>query len=322
MRNGRHQGDDGDDDRAIGGRVGRSADEGPATPEHRLALQRLRAGWGGMDGRTVLVTGATRGIGLETGVRLAEVGADVLVHGRDPGRGAAALAAVQAASAPDASPALFTADLSSLAGVRGLAAEVRASCPCLDVLVANAGVYAPERYETADGLELTFAVNAIAPILLAEALLPALRAARRPRIVILSSASHWTGELHWDDLQFGVPGSYDGIRAYDQSKLAVLMLTLALARRLRGSGVTAVCLDPGDVATTMLASGWPGLPGIPVEDGAVTSVYLASAPEVEGVSGVYYEDATPVRPLEAALDVAAQERLWDAVRDIAGPPGV
>ena len=91
------------------------------------------------------------------------------------------------------------------------------------------------------------------------------------------------------------------------------MLTLALARRLEGSGVSAACLDPGDVATTMLASGWPDLPGIPVEDGAVTSVYLASAPDAAGVSGVYFEDGAAVTPLAAALDVAAQERLWTAV---------
>ena len=151
----------------------------PMTPEHAQALERLRAGWGRMDGRSVLVTGATRGIGLETAVRLAGLGADVLVHGRDAGRGAAALAAVRAASAPGARPALYLADLGSLAGVRRLAAEVTRDRPRLDVLVANAGVYAPERRETADGLELTFAVNVVAPILLAAALLPALRAAGR-----------------------------------------------------------------------------------------------------------------------------------------------
>jgi NAD(P)-dependent dehydrogenase (short-subunit alcohol dehydrogenase family) len=134
------------------------------TPTHRAALARLRGAWSRMDGRTVLVTGATRGIGLETAVRLAALGADVLVHGRDPGRGTAALAAVQAASATTASPALHLADLSSLAGVRGLAAAVLEDNPRLDVLVANAGVYVPERVETTDGLEQTFAVNVVAPV--------------------------------------------------------------------------------------------------------------------------------------------------------------
>ena len=100
------------------------------------------------------------------------------------------------------------------------------------------------------------------------------------------------------------------------------MLTLALARRLEGSGVSAVALDPGDVATEMLASGWPGLPGIPVEDGAVTSVYLASAPDATGVSGAYFEDGAAVTPQEAALDVAAQERLVAAVEAVAGPLAV
>ena len=293
--------------------------DGSMTPEHRQALERLRAGWGRREGRQVLVTGATRGIGLETAVQLARLGADVLVHGRDAGRGAAALAAVHDASAAAASPSLHVADLGSLAGVRGLAAEVIQASPRLDVLVANAGVYAPERRETPDGLELTFAVNVVAPIVLAAALLPALRAAGAARVVILSSASHWTGEIHWDDLQLAAPGAYDGLRAYDQSKLAVLMLTMALARRVEGIGVTAVCLDPGDVATGMLASGWPGLPGIPVADGAVTSVYLASAPEAAGVSGAYFEDGAAITPLAAALDVAAQERLWAALEAVAGP---
>lgn len=292
------------------------------TPAHAAALRRLREGWGRMDGRRVLVTGATRGIGLETAVRLAGLGADVLVHCRDDVRGAAALATVRAASSGAASPALYTADLSTLAAVRGLAAAVLEDDPRLDVLVANAGVYVPERVETTDGLELTFAVNAVAPVLLAAGLLPALRAASPARVVVLSSASHWTGELQWDDLQLAAPGAYDGRLAYDRSKLAVLMLTLALARRLEGSGVTAVCLDPGDVATAMLAAGWPELPGIAVDDGAVTSVYLASAPEAAGLSGVYVEDGAVVAPLEAALDVSAQERLWAVVEAVAGPLGL
>jgi NAD(P)-dependent dehydrogenase (short-subunit alcohol dehydrogenase family) len=302
--------------------AGRGEEDGvddAMSPEHARELARLRAAWGRMDGRTVLVTGATSGIGLETATQLARLGADVLVHGRDAGRGAAALAAVQAASAPSAAPALYLADLSAPAAVRDLAAAVRRDRPRLAALVDNAGMFSPERRVAEDGLELTFAVNVVAPILLAVELLPALRAAAPSRIVVVSSASHWTGELHWDDLQLAAPGAWDAVAAYDQSKLAVTMLTLELAHRLQGSGVTAVCLDPGDVATRMLALGWPQLSGIPVESGAVTSVYLAASAQAGGLSGVYVEDGRPVEPPAAALDPQARARLWHEVARVCGP---
>jgi NAD(P)-dependent dehydrogenase (short-subunit alcohol dehydrogenase family) len=270
-----------------------------------------------MSGKIVLVTGSTDGIGRETAERLAALGAEVLVHGRDRRRGAAALAAVRAAS-PSGSGALYIADLSTVAGVRAFAARVRRDHTRLDVLLANAGVYAAGRTVTGDGLELTFAVNVVAPIVLASELLRELGAAAPARIVILSSASHWTGAMHWDDLQFASPGAYDGLVAYDQSKLAIAMLTFALARRLEGTGVSAVCLDPGDVDTGLLREGWPELPGITIAEGAATSVHLASAPEAEGLSGVYFEDGRETRPLEAALDGAAQRRLWAEVERLAG----
>lgn len=270
-----------------------------------------------LTGKSVLVTGSTDGIGREAAERLSALGADVLVHGRDERRGAAALAAVRAAS-PSGSGALHLADISTVAGARTLAADVRRSHPRLDVLLANAGVYAAQRSVTADGLELTFAVNAVAPIVLAAELLPALRAAAPARIVILSSASHWTGEMHWDDLQFAAPGAYDGLVAYDQSKLAIALLTFELARRLQGTGVTAVCLDPGDVDTELLREGWPELPGISIADGAATSVYLASSAEAEGLSGVYFEEGIETTPLEAALDGGAQRRIWAEVERLGG----
>lgn len=270
-----------------------------------------------MTGKTVLVTGSTDGIGRETAERLSALGAVVLVHGRDRRRGAAALAAVRAAS-PSGSGALHLADISTVAGARTLAADVRRSHPRLDVLLANAGVYAAERSVTADGLELTFAVNVVAPVVLAAELLPALRAAAPARIVILSSASHWTGEMHWDDLQFAAPSAFDGLVAYDQSKLAIALLTFELARRLQGTGVTAVCLDPGDVDTGLLREGWPELPGISIADGAAASVHLASSLEAEGRSGVYFEDGIETTPLEAALDGGAQRRIWAEVERLSG----
>ena len=270
-----------------------------------------------MSGKTVLVTGSTDGIGRETAERLAVLGAEVLVHGRDRRRGAAALAAVRAAS-PSGSGALYLADLSTVAGTRAFAGQVRRDHPVLDVLLANAGVYAAQRKLTPDGVELTFAVNVVAPIVLADELLPALRAAAPARVVVVSSASHWTGGMHWDDLQFSAPDAYDGLVAYDQSKLAIALLTFELSRRLEGAGVSAVCLDPGDVDTKLLREGWPELPGVSIADGAATSVYLASSPEADGLSGVYFEDGRETRPLEAALDRDAQRRIWAEVERLAG----
>ena len=268
-----------------------------------------------MTGKTVLVTGSTDGIGRQTAVELAALGADVLVHGRDARRGAAALAAVQAASA-GGSAALYLADLSTVAGVRGLGARICAGHARLDVLVNNAGLYSRERRVTGDGLELTFAVNVLAPFVLSRELLPLLRAAAPSRIVNLSSASHWTGEMHWADLQSAA--GYESIAAYDQSKLAVTLFTFELARRLVGSGVTVVCLDPGDVDTKMLRAGWPDLPGIDVVAGAATSVQLAASPEAAGVSGVYYEDGRQTVPLEASLERVSQARLWGILEGLAG----
>ena len=268
-----------------------------------------------MTGKTALITGSTDGIGRQTAVELAALGAEVLVHGRDARRGAAALAAVRAASA-GGSAVLYLGDLSTRAGVRDLGARVRDQHARLDVLVNNAGVYSPERCATGDGLELTFAVNVLAPFMLSRELLPLLRATAPSRIVNLSSASHWTGEMHWADLQFA--GGYESIVAYDQSKLAVTLLTFELARRLNGSGVTAACLDPGDVDTAMLRAGWPDLPGSDVIGGAATSVHLATSPDVAGVSGVYYEGGRETAPLAASLDRGSQARLWRILEGLAG----
>jgi retinol dehydrogenase-14 len=268
-----------------------------------------------MAGKTALVTGSTDGIGRQTAVELAALGADVLVHGRDARRGAAALAAVRAASA-GGSAVLYLGDLSTRAGVLDLGARVRDRHARLDVLVNNAGVYSPERRATSDGLELTFAVNVLAPFMLSRELLPVLRATAPSRIVNLGSASHWTGEMHWADLQLA--GDYESIVAYDQSKLAVNLLTFELARRLNGSGVTAVCLDPGDVDTAMLRAGWPDLPGGDVVAGAATSVHLASSPDVAGVSSVYYEGGRKTAPSAASLERGSQARLWRILVGLAG----
>lgn len=265
----------------------------------------------------MLVTGSTDGVGRQTAVELAALGATVLVHGRDAERGAAALAEVRTAMRAAGAlgdAALHLADLSTLAGVVALAAEVRRDRPRLHVLVNNAGVYAPRRVTTADGLELTFAVNVVAPFLLTRELLPLLHASAPARIVNLSSTSHWQGVLHWDDLQ--LEHGFTPLVAYEQSKLAMTLFTLALARRLAGSGITAVCLDPGNVDTAMLRAGWPDLKGVDLVSGAWTSVHLAASPEVEGVTGVYYERREETTPPAASLEREAQARLWAALEGI------
>jgi NAD(P)-dependent dehydrogenase (short-subunit alcohol dehydrogenase family) len=265
-----------------------------------------------MRGKTVLVTGSTDGIGRQTAIELARLGAAVIVHGRDRDRGRAALAAVRESAAAYGGPAaeceLLLADLSTAAGARGLAAAVAARHRRLHVVINNAGVYSPRRETTEDGLELTFAVNVLAPFVLTRAVLPLLRAAAPARIVNLSSTSHWQGAMQWDDLQ--LERDYDPLVAYEQSKLAMTLLTFELARRLTGSGITAVCLDPGNVDTGMLRAGWPELQGVGHVTGAATSVYLASSPRVQGVTGVYYERGRETPPPAFSLDREAQSRLW------------
>lgn len=267
-------------------------------------------------GKVVLVTGSTDGIGRVTAVALARRGATVLVHGRDEARGRAVLDDVRAAG--DGGGELYLADLSVLGEVRRLAAEVGRAHPRLDVLIDNAGTYAAERTVTPNGLELTFAVNVAAPFMLCRLLLPALCAAAPSRIVNLSSASHWTGEMSWDDLMG--ERDYDALRAYDMSKLAMTLLTYELADRLRGSGVTVVCLDPGDVDTKLLAAGWPELPGIDLASGAATSVFLGSTPDVQRFHGTYFERGRPVQSSQASRDVHARRRLWLAVERRCGVP--
>lgn len=272
-----------------------------------------------MRGKTVLVTGSTDGIGRQTAIELARLGAVVIVHGRDGSRGAAVLAAVRKAAAANGGPAaeceFLLADLSTAAGARALAEAVWARRRRLDVLINNAGVYMPRRVTTGDGLELTFAVNVLAPFVLTRALLPLLRAAAPARIVNLSSTSHWQGVMHWDDLQ--LERDYDPLVAYEQSKLAMTLFTFELARRLAGSDITAVCLDPGNVDTGMLRAGWPELQGVDHVTGAATSVYLASSPQVQGVGGVYYEGGRETPPPALSLDRESQARLWTILERMA-----
>ena len=275
--------------------------------------------------KTVLVTGGTGGIGKATAIGLARLGARVGVTGRDAARAEAAAADIRTAAGRSAVDA-FGADLSSQTEVRRLAAEVLDAYPRLDVLVNNVGGSWAHRHVTADGLEHTFALNHLAPFLLTNLLLERLVASAPARVVTVSSGAHNNGRIDFDDLQ-GTK-TYSGQRAYPQSKLANVMFTYELARRLSGTGVTATVLHPGVVRTGFGAEDQAAvfrvmLPLIrpfmksPTR-GAATSIYLASSPEVEGVTGRYFVNRKPRTSSKSSYAVAAAARLWQVSADLVG----
>jgi NAD(P)-dependent dehydrogenase (short-subunit alcohol dehydrogenase family) len=274
-----------------------------------------------MTGRVCLVTGATNGIGQATAQALAERGATVLVAGRNAEK---VQATVEATRQKSGNPAVegLTADLSAMAEVRRLADEVRARWGRLHVLVNNAGAVFAERQESAEGIEMTWALNHLSYFLLTNRLLDALRAGGEPgrsaRIVNVSSGAHWRGRLNFDDLESRK--GYFSYSAYGQSKLANILFTRALARRLTGSGVTANAMHPGLVHTGFgsnnrqwfwrLVYFFVNRLALTPAQGAETAVYLATAPEVEGVTGQYFVKCRPAATSAAAQDEAAAERLW------------
>ena len=270
--------------------------------------------------KTVLVTGANAGIGRATATELARMGARVLMACRSAERGAEAQAAV-VAEVPGASTELLIADLSSGEGVRGLAAQTLQHTDRLDVLVNNAGVFTPSYIPTAGGLETQFAVNHLAPFLLTHLLRDLLVKSAPARVVTVSSEAHKRGQIRWDDLQG--ERKYSGLQAYSQSKLANLLFNRELARRLGGTGVTANALHPGVIGTRLLFTGFAPLrllrPFLKTpERGARTSVFLASAPAVERLTGLYYLDLEPARPSPAARDDGAARRLWRISAELTG----
>ena len=256
--------------------------------------------------KTALVTGATDGIGFETARQLAAHGLRVLVHGRNADKAGAAARRI-ADGSPDASVEPVAADLARMAEVVALARTVAAKAPALDVLLNNAGVYTDVRQLTPDGLETTMAVNHFAPFLLTHHLLAAVRRAPRGRIVTVSSMAHASGEIDVDNLSLA--RGYTGYGAYSTSKLANILFTVALATRLGGTHVTANCLHPGVIATKLLRAGF-GMGGGAVARGAQTSVYLATSPEVERVTGRYFVDCQAATPSRRARDDRLAEALW------------
>ena len=282
-----------------------------------------------MQGKTVVVTGGNSGIGFETAAALAAMGARVLVTARNADKGRAAVAALAQRLGGEGQLQLVVFDLADLSSVRRGAAEILETAPRLDVLVNNAGAVLSERAETVDGLEATFATNHLGPFLLTNLLLARITESAPSRIVNVASIAHASARkgIPFDDLQS--VRHYAGMRVYGQSKLANILFTLELARRLEGSGVTANSLHPGTVRTGYGADGDArGLLALGIKiagpfflspaKGARTSIYLASSPEVAGVSGEYFVKCRPKEPRRWAQDPDAARRLWQVSEELVG----
>lgn len=279
-----------------------------------------------MDEKVCLVTGATRGIGLEAARALARLGATVVLVGRDPQRTQDALAEIRAA-VPDAKLDSLLADFTSLSSVRKLAEDFKARYPRLDVLLNNAGLIMDRREETQDGFEATFGINHLAPFVLTNLLRDVLVASGPARIINVSSEAHRFAKLDFEDLQ--ATRGYIPMRVYGNSKLANILFTRSLARRFAGTKVTANSLHPGVVATGFghnakgLFRHLVKLAGpfmLTAAKGARTSVYLASSPEVEGVTGEYFIRSRKAKPSRDARDEALAERLWQVSAELTGVP--
>jgi retinol dehydrogenase-14 len=279
---------------------------------------------GPMAGRTVLVTGGTGGIGRATALGLARMGAHLAICGRETARTQAAAGEIRAAGGVQVDA--FVADLSCESEVRRLAGEVLQRLSRIDVLVNNVGGYWNTRHVTADGLERTFAVNHLAPFLLTSLLLDRLEQSAPARVVTVSSNAHAQGRIDFADLQG--QRSWSGARAYSQSKLANVLFSYELARRLPATSVTANALHPGVVRTSFGAEDPAGIQRrfVPFvrpfmktpAQGAATSIHVACAPDLEQVSGRYFTNSKPKSSSKASYDQATAARLWQISADLVG----
>jgi NAD(P)-dependent dehydrogenase (short-subunit alcohol dehydrogenase family) len=274
-----------------------------------------------MKGKVALVTGASAGMGREIALQLARSGATVAMVCRDPGRGEAAVTYVKSGSGSD-EVELLLADLSSQQSIRDLAHDFISKHDRLDVLVNNVGVTLPRRTETVDGIETVLATNHLAPFLLTNLLLPVLKTSAPSRVVTVSSGVQSMARLDLDDLQSR--NGYDQIRAYNQTKLLNLLFTYELARRLRGTGVTANAVEPGFVKTNMRVpfpfSLFAFMRG-PVQKGAWISVHAATSSTVDGVSGAFLNNrGVEIRSSKTSYDEDAARRLWQLSAELTHVP--
>lgn len=280
-----------------------------------------------MNGKVCMITGANAGIGKATGLGLAKLGATVVIVCRNPELGQAAVKEIRAASANQAVD-MMLADLSSQDAIRQLAADFRARHSELHVLINNAGIAPVRRTVTVDGIENVFAVNYLAPFLLTNLLLEVLKDSAPARVVNVAGDFHRRATIRFDDLMS--EQAYSGVRANNQAKLALIMFSYELARRLEGTGVTVNCLHPGATATDGPLND-PDLPAFSrlmyrlvrmffqrPERGAETSVYLASSSEVVGVTGKYFINKRPVVSSPESYDVAAAQQLWNVSSQLVG----
>jgi len=270
-----------------------------------------------LNNKTILITGASAGIGLQSAIGLAKSGAKIVMVGRDAQRTSQAVEFVKSQTG-NQSVSYLLADLSSLRDVRRLAQKFKEIYDRLDVLLNNAGAIFLWRKVSVDGYEMTLALNHLNYFLLTDLLLDMLKAAPSARIVNVASRAHYRGHVNFDDLQS--QHGYNGMQVYSMSKLMNVLFTYELARRLQSTNVTTNCLHPGFVASNFAANnGWFVRLGmmfmsgrISVEDGAKCPIYLASSPEVEGVSGKYFNyDLKETRSSEESYDQDVAKRLWD-----------